>query len=79
MAVKFITCYPILTQGGKTPCGIAADKQSGMILDIICPDIPEELCRILSARWNDRMSTGDTDCFTEEAVLQFITEELQRL
>lgn len=52
MAIKFITCYPQMPLGGIAPFGIALDKDTGLIREIICPVLPEATCAELARLWN---------------------------
>jgi len=79
MAVKFSTCYPVLLQGHRTPCGIVTDQQNNRIQEIICPELPEETCRRLAAAWNEQCLAIPGDKGFEEALATFISNELQRL
>ncbi len=77
MAVKFTTCYPILPQGGKTPCGVAVDRQSGFLQEIICPELSESVCANLAAKWNAGAVGGDKRF--EDELAQFISDELKQI
>jgi hypothetical protein len=52
MAIKFVTCYPRMPRGGKAPLGIALDKDTGQIREIICPELSEPTCAELARLWN---------------------------
>lgn len=77
MALKFITSYPMLPQGVRTPCGIAIDRQSGIVQEIICPELTAEACRALMARWNALLASSCDGRDFEEELTQFISEEVK--
>lgn len=79
MAMKFATCYPVLPQGLRTPCGIFADRQSGIVQEMVCPEIPEAVCRQILSDWNDRVSADWNGRHMEEEFALFVCDELKRL
>lgn len=78
MAVKFSTCYPTMPHGMKAPCGIVTDQQQGILQEIICPEIPVELCSQLVATWRDRYTEPGIGKDFEEVLCRFITDELKQ-
>lgn len=79
MAVKFSTCYPVFPHGGKTPCGIVTDQQSGMLQEIICPGVSAAVCAGWVAKWNDQCAVSSTDGDSEDTLSRFISDEAKLL
>lgn len=79
MAVKFSTCYPTMSHGVKAPCGIVTDQQQGILQEIICPEISEELCSRLVAAWRDRYPEPGIGKDFEEELCRFVSDELKQL
>lgn len=76
MAMKFTACYPTLPSGVRTPCGLLADRQTGILQELVCPEIPKEACRLIVSAWNDRLPAKCTGSGIEEELAQFISQEL---
>ncbi len=77
MAMKFTTCYPSLQTGGKTPCGLFAERQTGMVQELVCPEISQAQCQLIVARWNANLAPEWNGRRIEEEMAQFITDELK--
>lgn len=78
MAVKFSACYPELPSGSKTPCGIIADRQSGFVQEIICPELSVAVCSELVALWNRKTAESFDGTNIEDQLARFITNELKQ-
>lgn len=78
MAMKFAACYPTLPSGARTPCGFFADRHTGTLQEIVCPEIPEAICSLIVSAWNERLpAEWDGRCMEEE-LAQFVSQELKK-
>lgn len=75
--VRFVTCYPE-GPGGKRPCGAVAQRRSALLLELICPGLPEPVCRELTASWNETRSDTVTPSDLETELAHFLTERLSK-
>lgn len=76
MGVKFTACYPELSQGVRTPCGIVLDREDGSVREIICPELSADLCAQLAEQWNAREAGGQDRKNMEEELGCFISAAL---